>query len=327
MGMAIMKGIGLGETLGGLQNAIGDFLEGDGWKGFVNGLKDGAAAAKEIVVALSNQGGFTASLQGVAEIIIAAFMDGAVGAYNMMKEKLGKMDKYGILGFAGGLVKAPFVAAASLGSTLGRASAGDFSEGKPVNGVSPDNNKSFLASALEKIKGVAEINNLGKSAGKVKDAWDRHYERMVELDKTLKGVKEAKQKVISKQASDMWEAQYTKDKAGREKAKQDAAEAAQAKADMLFQEFLDPSKRTSRLDEEKRKSDAEAQLQREYADIQRREATTFGLRNPNDRDKQVMELMNARQEVTRSQDEIQRQIEKNTRSLADTFERLLQMKG
>jgi exoribonuclease R len=149
---------------------------------------------------------------------------------------------------------------------------------------------------------------------------------MVELDKTLKGVNEAKKKVItmekSKQISDLWEAQYTKDKAGREKAKQDAADAAQAKADMLFQEFLDPTKRTSRLDEEKRKADAEAQLQREYADIQRRQETGFGIRNPNDREKQVMELMNARQEVTRTQEAVQKDIEKNTRRIAEAIESL-----
>jgi hypothetical protein len=170
---------------------------------------------------------------------------------------------------------------------------------------------------------------LAKPAANVKDAWDMHYARMVELDKTMKGVNDAKKKVItmekSAEISKLWEAQYTKDKAGRDKAKQDEAQAAQAKADMLFQEFLDPSKRTSRMDEEKRKADAEAQLQREFADIQRRQGSTFGLRDPNEREKQVMELMAARQEVTRTQDAIQKDIEKNTRRIADAIETLGKM--
>jgi hypothetical protein len=335
MGMAIMKGLGLGETLGGLQQAVGDFLGGEGWAKFVNGLKDGAAAAKEIVVALSNQGGFAASMKGVADIIIAAFMDGAVAAYNAVKKSAGNSGFGQAMGGIGTALKAVWdvtsIPLKALSQAAGSASAGDFSGKSLFVPESKGDSGSNLERVLGKIKGVAALNDLAKPAAKVKDAWATHYARMEELDRTLKGVNEAKKKTIitekSKQISDMWEAQYTKDKAGREKAKQDAADAAQAKADMLFQEFLDPSKRTSRLDEEKRKADAEAQLQREYADIQKRQETGFGIRNPNEREKQVMELMNARQEVTRSQDEVQRQIEKNTAKLADMLDSLLKIRN
>ncbi len=336
MGMAIMKGAGLGETFNSLQEGVGRFLQGQSWQTFLTSLESGAKYAKDIAVALTKQGGFTESLKSVADLIISAFVDGAKKA----KEEMMKSVKGSVFGDAlsaiGGILESPFVAIKSLSGVLGRASVGDFSDGKPANGSSSDQSgQSSIEKSLGRIFAKADANTKERTREEIDAENDRNFAALVEKrtsEKKLKlaleeGERIAKMKDLSEKVSKAWEAKYAAEKQDYQAQRKQQAEAAKAKYEQLFAEYMDPSKRQGRMDAERQKAEAEAQLQREYADIERKQGTTFGLRNPTEREKQVMELMQAKNEAKVSQDQVQRDIEKNTRDLADKLDNLLKVRG
>lgn len=87
---AIFKGLGLSETFGDMQVAVGKFLEGEKWASFLENLESGARFAKELATAMTSTGGFKAVGVALGDVILAALKDGADYVGEAIKNALGK---------------------------------------------------------------------------------------------------------------------------------------------------------------------------------------------------------------------------------------------
>lgn len=74
---AIFEGLALGKTFDGMQAAVGRFLKSDTFKDFTDRLKSGAAYVKQIIEAMSVDGGTKEVMANMANVILAALKDGA----------------------------------------------------------------------------------------------------------------------------------------------------------------------------------------------------------------------------------------------------------
>lgn len=79
---AIFQGAKLGTTFNDMQASVGKFLASDTFKGFTDKLRDGAGYVREIVTAMSADGGTKEVVSAMGNVILGALKDGAdyVGA-------------------------------------------------------------------------------------------------------------------------------------------------------------------------------------------------------------------------------------------------------
>ncbi|MFA5433407.1 MAG: hypothetical protein WC319_11150, partial [Candidatus Paceibacterota bacterium] len=73
---AIFEGLDLGKTFDGMQAAVGRFLKSDTFKDFTERLKSGASYVKQIIKAMSVNGGTKEVMANMANVILAAFKRG-----------------------------------------------------------------------------------------------------------------------------------------------------------------------------------------------------------------------------------------------------------
>lgn len=74
---AIFKGLGLADTFGDMQKAVGAFLSSARWTDFLEKLESGARFARELATALTSTGGFKAVGASLYAVILAGLQDGA----------------------------------------------------------------------------------------------------------------------------------------------------------------------------------------------------------------------------------------------------------
>lgn len=98
---AIFKGLGLSDTFGGMQKAVGEFLQSEKWNDFLDKLESAAAFARDLAGALLSTGGFKAVGIALGEVVLAAIKDGAEHLGHAIKEALKKPLKDNIVAEAG----------------------------------------------------------------------------------------------------------------------------------------------------------------------------------------------------------------------------------
>lgn len=87
---AIFKGLGLSDTFGDMQTAVGNFLRSDQWNNFLEKLESSARFAKDLVTAMLSTSGFKAVGVALGDVILAALKDGADYVSEAIKNALGK---------------------------------------------------------------------------------------------------------------------------------------------------------------------------------------------------------------------------------------------
>lgn len=87
---AIFQGAKLGTTFNEMQASVGKFLSSSTFKGFTDKLRDGAGYVREIVTAMSADGGTKEVVSAMGNVILAALKDGADYVGAKIKEAFGQ---------------------------------------------------------------------------------------------------------------------------------------------------------------------------------------------------------------------------------------------
>ena len=147
LGMAILKGLGLGASFKEAQERVGEFLKSASFQRILDNLREGAEFAKQIGNALTVKGGIGIVVKGLANMLLGALKDGA--DYFVQK-----ISENSILGKIGGALGKGGRAAAGMGSAgyIPRAGA-DFNKSKPEEQVA---HKSYLKIAAQRLKEEVE---------------------------------------------------------------------------------------------------------------------------------------------------------------------------
>ena len=90
---AVFDGLDLAGTFDSMQAAVGRFLQSDTFKDFTERLKSGASYVKQIVKAMSVEGGTKEVLANMANVILAALKDGADYVGAKISEAFGRTRK------------------------------------------------------------------------------------------------------------------------------------------------------------------------------------------------------------------------------------------
>ncbi len=345
IGLAIFQGAELGKTFGDMQSKVAEFLNGEQWKEFLGSIEKGAKFAKELASDLMNQGGFMESMKAISELIASAFVDGAMKAVAKIKDALvengvaiGKM----------GIKTANPLGLATEGTKKMISSVfpsiGNFLFGK-------DEKKTYTETAVRKIQETSQKNRVptqdelakemkqwqdelaGKGKEAVKDQskaeLDINIAKIAQLTRQKKAQEEldAKHKKRIEEEANNKEKLLADEKRMIEKETAERAKLAQERYEMLLSEFVDPSKRKQRIESEKQAIELANSIDKEYADIQRKQSSMFGLRNPSEREKQVIELMDARKEAKSSEQDYAKITAENTGLLAEKIDSLLQIRN
>jgi hypothetical protein len=358
IGLAIIDGAGLGKTFGDMQAKVGAFLEGSQWNEFLKSIESGAKFAKEIGDALVNQGGIKESFTALGDLIKAAFIEGANAAGEAFKKSLGNTGIGQVFGGISDVVGGIWNAAGEIDKKIGTAE--EFFTGRKVGysdrGVAERERQGkteTVAEVLARIKSTASTNKTSQSADysnpleldpSLMDAYKRDMKNreskkkqaedadMIAQAAITKKEKDAADELIKKKQSiydqlkQAEEAKYQADKQQRTKNAQEEAKIAEERYKMLMSEFMDPSKRTARLQSEQQAADVNAQIEREYAEIQRKQGSMFGLRGPSDREQQVIDLVNARTDAKSKQEDYAKITADSVKGLAEKIDNLLKIR-
>jgi DNA segregation ATPase FtsK/SpoIIIE-like protein len=103
IGMAAMKGLGLGGAFNSASQAIKDFAASSGFKDFLAGVERAGAIVANIGKGLQADGGFSATMKEVGDVILAAFQDGAMFAAEKLVKALQLFTPGGAGRFAGAM--------------------------------------------------------------------------------------------------------------------------------------------------------------------------------------------------------------------------------
>lgn len=334
---AVFEGAKIGTTFNDAQAALGAFLQGERFAALTARLRDAAAYAADIGKALTDKGGFVDVAKGVGNVILAAFLDGGEAVGKMISAAMaGKGEK--------ALISAARFSPIALAYLVARG---------PKKGAAPEaEEESRTAKAYAELAAsvashasaelsAAEITEQelarGKKlleemrAGKQKNQFvdlATVQQKQKALD-TAKDAERIDRDIIAarKQLADQQKQQA-------QDAAKDRAEKAKGKADTLWQEFVDPAARARRIESEQTAAAAEARYAKMLPDVQRlarqsqnsafKRAADYGLSADQ---KQVYELMQARDAAKTADKDYAKATAENTKGLAQKLDELLKMKG
>ena len=92
---AVFDGLKLGQTFDDMQAAVGRFLQSDTFKNFKESLKSGASYVRQIVDAMSTDGGTKEVIAAMGGVILGALKDGADYVADSIRGAFGKLGKVG----------------------------------------------------------------------------------------------------------------------------------------------------------------------------------------------------------------------------------------
>lgn len=339
--LSVLEGSKLGQTLNEMQVRLGELLASEGFEGFKENIKETAAYARDIMVALTTKGGFTQTASALGDVILSALMDGADYLGKKISNAFGnKLDSFD-----------PRLAGASRfwGARAGGASVAD-----SVDAMSRgrnDSENSFTRTKEARDRLTKAIEDTAKQAEKEPEIseeitrqelaradelhrqWLHRHDKEKFVDEKLVQARADRAKAeddMTKAAKR--EAELTKDIAdAREREAMESArtraDLAKSRADSLWAEYTDPELRAKNEEARTRRAEAEAEFARRSSALTRKleSYSTFGHKLTGE-EQRVKDLMDARSEQQAAQSALEK-IEANTSGLAKKLSELVALKG